>query len=228
MIINIFTQSVQFSIRNSENEVVYSLDVFNNYFIRLPKEFYDSNNHFCFKHVNSKESDEEIYEEVSYDFQIYYEDELSKYQMFIAPLINGKIYTHSLNKGDIMIYRNNHFFMGSKSPFIYSANMLRIRGNPKLYGFVCNEYPYCSINSDDLKNTSKVDKVLPFNMYYTNIKLDAEGNKEIGGFPVPDLRKQYMTIVSCESDESDPNKGECKYTIEINNEGDIKFKLTSN
>ena len=222
MLLNTFTQSVLFNIRNSDNEVVYSLDVFNNYFIRLPKEFYDPTNHFCFKHVNSKESDEEIFGEVSYDFQIYYEDELSKYQMFIAPLINGKIYTHSLNRGDIMIYRNSFFNKDySLKTFIYSVNMLRVRGNPRLYGFTCNEYPNCAINSEDLKNSSKVENILPLNMYHINKRLKAEGNFAINEeCAVPELRKQYMTIISCESDESDPNKGECKYNIEINNEGD--------
>ena len=157
MIINTFTQGVLFRIKDYTNTVVYSLDIFNNYFIRLPYEFFDPDNYFCFKHITSKESDEEIYGEISYDFQIYYEDELSKYQMFIMPLINGKIYTHSLNRGDIMIYRNSFFNKDySLKTFIYSVNMLRVRGNPRLYGFTCNEYPNCAINSDDLKNCSKV------------------------------------------------------------------------
>ena len=41
ILINTFTQGVLFKIKNSTNYVVYSLDVFNNYFIKLPKEFYD-------------------------------------------------------------------------------------------------------------------------------------------------------------------------------------------
>ena len=93
ILINTFTQGVLFKIKNSTNYVVYSLDVFNNYFIKLPKEFYDKDNYFCFNHINSHESDEEIYGEVSYDFQIYYDNELSDYQMFIMPLITGTIYT---------------------------------------------------------------------------------------------------------------------------------------
>jgi hypothetical protein len=59
-------------------------------------------------------------------------------------------------------------------------------------------------------------------MYHINKRLNAEGNTEIdeNGEAVSELRKQYMTIVSCESDEKDPNGGECKYNIEINNERD--------
>ena len=221
MLINTFSQSVLFKIKNSDNEVVYSLDVFNNYFIRLTYDFHDSENHFCFKHINSKESDEEIFGEVSYDFQIYYEDELSKYQMFITPLINGKIYTHSLNRGDIMIYRNSHF-EDNTNKIIYSANMLRIRGEPKLYAYTCTSFPECVIKSEDLTNSYVVEKITPLNMYHINKRQKAPGNTEMnpGGLVTSELRTQYMTIVSCESDESDPNKGECKYTIEINNEGD--------
>ena len=221
MLINTFTPGVLFNIRDVNDAILYSLDVFNNYFIRLPKEFYEPKNYFCFKHLTPKESEEEVYGEVSYDFQIYYEEELEKYQMFLMPLLNGKIYTHSLNRGDIMIYRNN-FFNGAENKKIYSANMLRIRGNPKLYGYTCNEYPNCTITSEDLKDTSKVEQILPLNMYHINKRLNAEGNTEIdkNGDAVYELRKQYMTIVSCESDENDPNNGECKYNIEINNEMD--------
>ena len=226
MLFNTKKQGALFNIRNSENEVVYSLDVFHNYFIRLPKEFYDKNNCFCFKHINYNKTEEETYGEVSYDFQIYYEDELAKYQLFISPLINGKFYTHTLNKGDIMIYRNSRFHYDNRRPFFYSANMVRIRGNPKLYGFTCNEYPNCAINSDDLKNKSKVEKILPLNMYYINNRLNAEGNTAINKeCSVNELRKQYMSIVSCESDEGDPNKGECKYTIEINNGYDTIYLI---
>ena len=225
MLINTFTQGVLFRIKNPESEVLYSLDVFNNYFIKLPKEFYDENNYFCFKHITPHESEEEVFGEVSYDFQIYYDDELAKYQMYIMPLINGKIYTHSLNRGDIMIYRNNFYgdYTEGNDKKIYSANMLRIRGNPKLYGFICEDYPNnCNINTKDLKENPNIEKILPLNMYYINKRLNAEGNTQIdeNGEATSELRKQYMTIVSCESDEKDPNKGECKYNIEINNERD--------
>ena len=224
MIINTFTQGVLFRIKDYTNTVVYSLDIFNNYFIRLPYEFYDPDNYFCFKHITPKESDEEVYGEISYDFQIYYEDELSQYQMFIMPLINGKIYTHSLNRGDIMIYRNLAYLgKNDENDYsIYSANMFRIRGNPRLYGFTCNDYPNCAINSENLKNPNKVEEKHPLNMYHINKRLNAEGNTYFSDEgAVYELRKQYMTIVSCESDENDPNKGECKYTIEINNENDL-------
>ena len=35
-----------------------------------------------------------------------------------------------------------------------------------------------------------------------------------------EVRKQYLSIVICESTEDLPNKGECQYTIEIDNNGD--------
>ena len=224
MLINTFSQSVMLNIRDKDHNIVYSLDIFNNYFIRLPKEFYEQDSYFCFKHITPKESEDEVYGEVSYDFQIYYEDELKNYQMFIMPLISGKIYTHSLNRGDIMIYRHNFYgdYAEGSEKKIYSANMLRIRGTPKLYGYICNDYPNCVITSEDLKDETKVESIIPLNMYHINKRLNAEGNTEIDskGDAVYELRKQYMTIVSCESDETDPNNGECKYNIEINNERD--------
>ena len=218
MLLNTFTQSVMFNIRNEKDIIVYSLDVFNNYFIKLPQEFYDPDYYFCFKHITPKTEEEEKYGEVSYDFQIYYENELSDYQLFIMPLINGKIYTHILKSGDIMAYRNS-FYDGLSEKKIYSANMLRISGNPHLYGITCTEYPNCVLDPKNLKDSS--DKVFPLNMYYINKRLNAEGNTEVDpkGEAVYELRKQYMTVVSCESDETYPNNGECKYTIEINNEG---------
>ena len=73
-----------------------------------------------------------------------------------------------------MIYRNSRFHSENKSPYFYFANMVRIRGNPKLYGFTCNEYPNCAINSEDLKNSSKVENILPLNMYHINKRLNAE------------------------------------------------------
>ena len=123
-----------------------------------------------------------------------------------------------------MIYRNNFYgdYTEGNEKKVYSANMLRIRGNPKLYGFTCESYPdNCNINKNDL-NKDIIDKILPLNMYYINKRLNAEGNTKINenGEAVYEQRKQYMSIVSCESEETDPNKGECKYTIEINNERD--------
>ena len=57
-------------------------------------------------------------------------------------------------------------------------------------------------------------------MYNINKKLNAAGNININDEELSEQRSQYLTVVSCESDETDPNKGECKYTIEINNEKD--------
>ena len=224
MLINIFSQSIEFNIKDSNNTKLYSLDVFNNYFIRFPQNIYNNDTIFCFKHTTPKDPDKEVFGEVSYDFQIYYESELNKYQMFIMPLINGKIYTHSLNRGDIIVYRHNYYGNNTENneKNVYSANMLKIRGNPKLYGFNCNEYPNnCNIDNNML-NKNIIDKIYSLNMYNINKRLNAVGNIDIdnNGEALYEQRNQYLTIVSCESEETDPNQGECKYTIEINNERD--------
>ena len=76
MLINIFSKPLEFNIKNSNNEKLYFLDIYNNYFIRFPNI---SGNYFCFKYVTPKEDEIEMYGEISYDFQIYFENELYKY-----------------------------------------------------------------------------------------------------------------------------------------------------
>ena len=222
MLINIFSQSLEFNIKNAKNEKLYSLDVYNNYFIRFPNITMDSKNKFCLKYITPKDEKEEKYGEVSYDFQIYFENELYKNQMFIIPLINGKIYTHSLNKGDVIIYRQyyNANLTEDNEKVIYSANMLNIKGNPKLYGFTCEQYPHnCNVDINKLKNDN-FDKIEPLNIYNVNKKLNTPKDIDINGESVYEQRKQYLTIVSCDKADNDSNNDECIYTIEINNERD--------
>ena len=81
------------------------------------------------------------------------------------------------NREDIIIYRNNFYgdYTEGKQKKIYSANMLKIRGNPKLYGFTCENYPdNCFITSDNLQNNNKIEKILNLNIYYINKRLNAE------------------------------------------------------
>ena len=225
MIINIFTQSIEFNIKDSNNDKIYSLDVFNNYFIRLPNLVFKKENYFCFKHITPKESEIEIYGETSYDFQIYYEDELKNYQIFIMPLINGKIYTHSLNSGDFMVYRHNYFGNHTEKDEqnLYSANMIRIRGNPELYGLFCTDYPdNCEINYNNIDDHLYFRPIYPLNIYSINKNYleidDIEFNIESDA--MYEQRGQYLSVVYCQTEEKDPNDGECNYIIEINNERD--------
>ena len=182
----------------------------------------DSKNKFCLKYITPKDEKEEKYGEVSYDFQIYFENELYKNQMFIIPLINGKIYTHSLNKGDVIIYRQyyNANLTEDNEKILYSANMLNIKGNPKLYGFTCEQYPHnCNVDINKLKNDN-FDKIEPLNIYNVNKKLNTPKDIDINGESIYEQRKQYLTIVSCDKNDNDSNNDECIYTIEINNERD--------
>ena len=226
MLINAFSQDITFTIKKY-GEKLYSLDVFNNGFIKFPKNLNESvynNSYFCLKKFTPKEKEKEELGPISYDFQIYYENELPEIQSYIMPLINGKVYTHSLNSGDIFIYRHNSF-NGLDAEKIYSANLLAIRGKPKMYGYPCETYPDCNLNQtkfEELKNNGKIDIIKPFNQYFINKKKDALGNTQIdeNGEPLSDLRKQYLTIIYCESPEDFPNYGECKYALEINNELD--------
>ncbi|MBO6243964.1 MAG: hypothetical protein J6O41_05300, partial [Clostridia bacterium] len=219
LLINAFTQAVSFVVRKKSNhEKKYSQDGFHNSFIRLLEAFNKDNDYFCIKKFTPKDRLEEELGESSYDFQIYYEDDLPNNQMFIMPLINGKIYTHSLNRGSVMVYRHS-IFAGYSDPNenkIYSANLLKIRGNPKLYGYTCETYPDCVVTKD----TEGLEEIERINQYFVNKRLNAEGNtvEDSKGEPVSEIRKQYLSVVICDTEESDPNYGECKYTIEINNE----------
>ena len=226
MLINAFSQDITFTMKK-DGEKIYSLDIFNNYFIKFPKypsESYYEDSYFCLKKFTPKEKETEELGPISYDFQIYYEDELSEIQSSIMPLINGKVYTHSINSGDIFIYRHNSF-NGLDAEKIYSANLLTIRGKPQMYGYSCETYPDCNLDKqkfEELKKNGKLDIIKPFNQYIINKKKDALGNIEVdtNGEPLSDLRKQYLTIIRCESSEDYPNNGECKYALEINNELD--------
>ena len=225
ILFNSFTQDISFTLKNNYTKI-YSLDIFNNYFIKFPNDFRDEENYFCFKKFTPKEKEEEILGPISYDFQIYYEEELSNIQSYIMPLINGKVYTHSLNSGDIFIYRHNYFSNLSKDKKIYSANLLTIRGKPKMYGYSCKTYPDCNLDEkkfNELKEKGELDIIKPFNQYSINKKENALGNTETdkNDESVSELRKQYLTIIKCETPDDYPNYGECKFAIEINNELDI-------
>ena len=224
VLFNTFSQYVTFTLKKNETKI-YSLDVFNNYFFKYPMEFVEENSYFCFKKFTPKEKEEEELGPISYDFQIYYEDELPNIQSYIMPLINGKVYTHSLNSGDIIIYRHNSF-QDDKLNKIYNANLLTIRGKPKMYGYSCKTYPNCNIDEskfEELKKNNELDIIKPFNQYFINKKENALGNIESdpNNDPVSEIREQYLTIIKCETTEYSPNYGECKYTIEINNEIDV-------
>ena len=221
LLINAFSQAVSFVVRKkSTHSRIYSQDGLHNSFIRLLQSFDKDNHYFCIKKYTPKDRTTEELGDSSYDFQLYYEDDLPSNQMLIMPLINGHIYTHSLNRGSVMVYRNINFASNSNTNTnkIYSANLLKIRGNPKLYGYTCNTYPNCPVT----KTTSGLEAIGVMNQYSINKRENAEGNTAIdtNGEGVSELRKQYLSVVICDTEDSDPNYGECKYTIEINNEKD--------
>ena len=215
ILLNTYTQSLSFALYDNEsNTKKYSLDIFNNYYIKLPGDYF-YNNYFCFKKFTPKEKEIEELGEISYDFQIYYDDELSEIQTYLSPLINGRIYTHSLKAGEIMIYRHSSF---TRFNFLYSASMNVLRGKPILYGYSCKTFPECNLDNeklDNLKNTDDIDIINPINQYFINKKYYALGDQDKYGEKMSEARGQYLSVVRCESTEDLPNYGECQYTIEI-------------
>ena len=220
MLINTYSQYLTFTIKK-DGKKRYSMDVFNNYFIKIPSLFSNITTHyFCFKKFTPKEEETENLGVTSYDFQIYYDQDYLYHQTEIFPLINGQIYIHSISSGDIFIYRHHSFTnLVNEKDKVYSANLLAIRGKPSLYGYNCAS-SYFHHFSPDFFNGNSVKSIGQHSILkiinpFGNTKEDPNGD------PVSELAYQYFTVVKCESDILEPNKGECKYAIEINNDLDI-------
>ena len=54
MLINVYSQYLTFTIKK-EGERQYSMNVFNNYFIKIPSLIFGTDNYFCFKKFIPKE-----------------------------------------------------------------------------------------------------------------------------------------------------------------------------
>ena len=215
MFINALIQAVNVMIYSKDNNTKFSQDVFDNSYIRFNTSI-EIDDYFCIKKFTPKGKQEEL-DETSYNFQIYYEDCLDKDQMFIMPLANGRFFTHTLKEDKLMVYRHinygNYEFNEKTTIFIYSAYLLKIKGNPKLYGYTCNTFPNCDVD----KNTPGLEEIEQINQYYINKKENAIGNIEVdpNGESVEGLREQYLSVVICES-----GQGDCEYTIEITNQNE--------
>ena len=219
ILLNVYTQALTFGLYKGEEEY-YNMNVFHNYYLKLTPELLTNASHFCLRKFTPQEKETTEYGEISYDFQIYYTDELSKVQSYLFPLVNGKIYTNSLKKDEIMIYRHLAF---SKFNFLYSSIMTSIRGNPVLYGYPCDTFPDCNLDINkfnELKKEGKLEIINKINNYYINKKDYAQGDQEKDGQKMSEARQQYLSVVVCESTDDMPNKGECQYNIEIDNHGD--------
>ena len=215
--INVYSQALTFVYYQKE-EITYSQDVFHNGYLKLTPSIFLRNSHFCFKKYTPKEKEEEELGEISFDFQVYYDDDLPNIQSYLFPLVNGKIYTNSIKNGDIMVYRHSSFV---DSNFMYSAILTQLRGKPTLYGFECETYPDCNLDMNrfrEMRDSGKIDTIRKINNYYVNKKdLTIIKNESEDKEKSSQSRIQYLTVVICESGKDLPNNGECKYSLEIDN-----------
>ena len=218
LLINALTQEVTVDIYKSDSQKLFSINVFDNSYIRLNDTFNEMD-YFCIKKYSPLKDGYEIPGESSYNFQLYYENKLQENQMFIMSLSNGRIFTHTLKKDSIMVYRHDVYAAYLTDIKIYSANLNIIKGNPKLYGYACITYPDCTVVKEDIPNLEEVERI---NRYYVLKKKDAVGNinHDENGEAANEIRKQYLSVVICDTESSDPDNGECEYTIEINNQGE--------
>ena len=218
LLINALSQAVTIDTYGENKQKLSSNDSFVNSYIRSNKAF-DGMKYLCIKKYSHQKDEYETLGESSYNFQLYYESELQNNQMFIMSLPNGRIFTHTLKKDSIMVYRHDVYAAIPKGYNIYSANLFIIKGNPKLYGYACDTYPDCIAQN---KNTPNLEEVERINRYYILKKKDAVGNTnpDENGEAVNELRIQYLSVVICDIESSDPDNDECEYSIEINNQGD--------
>ena len=72
ILINGYSQALTFELFDDSATKVYSLDILNNYYIKLSADYFYEN-YFCFKKFTQKEKEVEELGEISYDFQIYYD-----------------------------------------------------------------------------------------------------------------------------------------------------------
>ena len=219
ILLNVYTQALTFSLYK-EGKETYSLDAFHNSYIKLTSKTISNQLYFCFRKFTPKEKEEEELGEISFDFQIYYDDELTKVQSYLFPLVNGKMYTNSLKNDEIMLYRHTSF---NTYNYLYSSTMMFHRGKPVLYGYECDTYPDCNLDKDkfkEMKEKGKIEIINKINSYYLHKKDLTKDDMSLIADHTSQSRRQYFSLVMCESGEDLPNKGECQYTIEIDNEND--------
>ena len=221
LLINALSQAVTVDIYKLNNQKIFSKNSFDNSYIRFDDSFNEMS-YFCIKKYAPQDPQDSTIEtlgESSYNFQLYYEDDLTQNQMFIMSLPNGRMYTHTLKKDSIMAYRNDVYYPYTDKINIYSSNLFIIKGNPKLYGYVCNKFPDCSVTPQEKPNLEEIERI---NRYYVLKKKNAIGNinPNENGEAACESRQQYLSVVICESENTDPDNGECEYTIEINNRGE--------
>ena len=109
LLINAVSQAIILTMKNeNDNSKQVTMNLFHNSYIRLNHQL-NATNYFCIKRYQSEEIAYEEYGESSYDFQLYYEDDLENIQAFLMPLVNGKFYNHTLKKQKMRVYRHLSF-----------------------------------------------------------------------------------------------------------------------
>jgi len=119
LLINAVSQAIIFTMKNESDNSKQIINLFHNSYIRLNNQL-NASNYFCIKRYQSEDMDYEEYGESSYDFQLYYEDDLENIQPFLMPLVNGKFYNHTLTKEKMRVYRHLSFAKyGSTEDYTY-------------------------------------------------------------------------------------------------------------
>lgn len=147
------------------------------------------------------------YENASYNIKIVFESEIGNFQKY-SYLARGREINGYLPKGKATRYRVLEF--DSKSDITISMNVKK--GDPKLYGYICESLPKCYFDRDRvIKELADNKLILPQEYsigYALTIKNDIntchqkmEKNDDV------DLSCGTLAIVYCEGDE------ECEYML---------------
>lgn len=207
------TNNAHVYIQNSQTqEVVQSKDIINSdVFIFSYEQI--NNNKLCFKRM-----DNNINDYVSLQFQLIDLNNLLSSQPQITHLDRGVFTKGYLPRNNILYYRLSKYFKHSSAQIkTYLKMQLQvIKGNPVLYHYHCEEYPYCQVKPEDMQiisyQLSQGSKVN--DNYYHSINVNNAN--------------PYHNIIQDTAFVHCPDDSECLYNVVMQNEYEDNTMLFNN
>ena len=150
--IETYTQAVQFFIINATDSwnVVFNETLnYNNWTVIESSLLTDTL--FCFERPVRETEDVQT----AYTFQYTYIDNDTMFasQPYVSPLSSGVFYEMFLPKGGVTYYRRKTIDEGIEQTF---ANLIPLTGNPLIFPYVCNDFPYCRINGEEMHQLQNI------------------------------------------------------------------------
>lgn len=203
---NVYSQYMHVEIKDKTSlNTVYVYDLYFNNYVILSSNVYNKDTHIiCF---NSEAQQNEY---LSFTFQLIPESYLinnSPKLIYVSPLINGIQNIHYIPNNGLIYYRHRSFEGES-----LNIHLTVLEGNAMLYGYLCETFPSCDININNISSMKTAFKM--GNEYLIN-EHNMIKDKEI----FFDNTHQYFAVVYCNNTESSTVEG-CRYIIDMNSEKD--------